>query len=362
MKESVVTFREDHGVSPSKYNDPVVYSIKKPTILSGNIIINRIMTYDEPVVIKQGTEIRMVKGAGMIFNNKLLVNGTIKNPVIVKSLLKDNLWTVFALNGKSSSKSVISNLTLEGGSGYSNSSNVYTAMFSLHNVSDVKVDNLIMSGNDLFDDMIHIVYSNNIHIDGCKLSYAYSDAIDIDISSVLISNCNIENSGNDGIDLMSSDVLIKDTKITKSLDKGVSIGEGSTATIMNSELSNNKIGLEAKDGSIANILFSKLSDNEKQVNAYSKNWRYGDGGHIAIFKTIFDSNTNKIKTDKKSSIEIFDPKVIGSKLKVKKNISISSDALTSSKDILSNMLKLNHKNSWKINIYNDMPFYSNQNN
>ena len=69
-------------------------------------------------------------------------------------------------------------------------------------------------------DTLH-VYGDNIKINNCFINNAFADAIDIDISKILIDS-KIENSGNDGIDSMTSLVKINNSSIKGSGDKEVS--------------------------------------------------------------------------------------------------------------------------------------------
>ena len=45
------------------------------------------------------------------------------------------------------------------------------------------------STNFIFDDLVHVVYSQNLLLKNCKITDALFDAIDIDISDVIIENC-----------------------------------------------------------------------------------------------------------------------------------------------------------------------------
>jgi hypothetical protein len=154
--------------------------------------------------------------------------------------------------------------------------------------------------------MMHVVYSEDILIQDCVFENAFSDGLDVDISTIRIQGCRITASGNDAIDLMDSKALIMESELSHSGDKGISIGEASQALIYNSHLHHNVVGVESKDGSVAHITNSTLAGNKRQINAYKKNWHYGSGGRVVVDKSIFDSLKNTIKGDKKSDIKIFD--------------------------------------------------------
>ena len=189
-------------------------------------------------------------------------------------------------------------------------------MLSIHNVDDVVIENIKMINNDIYDDMIHIVYSKNIFLDNVNLSNSLSDSIDIDISSnIVMRNLNISQAGNDGVDFMDSSGLIIDSTIYESGDKGVSAGENSKVLIYNSSLSKNIIGLAVKDGSIVNIEESSLSNNKQNISAFSKNWQYGNkGGIINLHDSEINGNINTFKISENSIVNFDNSSCINKEL------------------------------------------------
>ena len=49
-----------------------------------------------------------------------------------------------------------------------------------------------------------------------------------------------------------------------------------------------------------------MLNNKIQINAYQKNWRYGQGGRVAVNKVFMRGDKNLIKADKRSRIELDD--------------------------------------------------------
>ena len=142
-------------------------------------------------------------------------------------------------------------------------------MLSVHDVANVTLQGIVLFDNDTYDDMMHVVYGNDIRIKDCVFRGARADAIDIDISTVSVEGCFIDDSGNDALDLMASQALITNSKFARSRDKGISVGEASTL-LANSTLENNHIGIESKDGSQAYAVRSNFTSNAIQLNAYKK--------------------------------------------------------------------------------------------
>ena len=68
-----------------------------------------------------------------------------------------------ALLGKTAG-SVFKYVQMSGGSGYVSDQYFFSSMFSIHNTNNVKLDNIVLDKNFLFDDMMHIIYSSRNRI------------------------------------------------------------------------------------------------------------------------------------------------------------------------------------------------------
>jgi hypothetical protein len=309
LTKKVASTKQDNrfGATPSKWNRPVVKtSSLAPEVWSGKIVVDKTRVIDNPVQIKAATQLRLSPGVSLIFRNKLDVLGTTVQPVTISPAVAGQPWGTFALQGQATANSQIKSLTARFGSGAVVNGINYTAMISVHDTQRINIDGLDLANNQNVDDMLHVVYSRKVSIQNFIIKTARSDAIDIDISEVRILNGRISNSGNDGVDLMSSDVLIQNVKIDNSGDKGISVGEKSNAFVYSSLIQNNKIGVESKDASRLRILQSNLTGNKTQINAYRKNWRYGQGGVVSLDKTVVIGSSKNLQSDKKSKIFIND--------------------------------------------------------
>ena len=296
-----------YGATPIRLNKPVIKKVDPtPLILEGNIFFKEARIFDRPVHIRAGTIIRMYPRASLIFQNRVTISGEPRKPVHIISAIPEQPWGVVAIYGSMASGSRVSNLNLEGGSGQVVKGVHYIAMLSVHDTSDVIFDGIILRRNKVFDDAMHIIYSKNIKLKNSQIQNAYSDGLDIDISRVDISRTTVTESGNDAVDLMSSRVTINQSRLIGSGDKGVSVGEASTVVVVNSLLKDNEIGLESKDGSDAYIINTDMLNNKTQINAYQKNWRYGQGGRVDVNKVFMRGERNVIKADKHSRIELND--------------------------------------------------------
>ena len=295
------------GNTPSRRNIPVIEKKQEPVeVWSKNRTIEGTHLINRPVRILPGTTLRMRPGASLVFRNRVQVEGKPEAPVRIISDVPGEPWGTVALHGSDTAGSVLSHLIAENGSGASIENVRYIGMLSVHEARDVKFQNLVLRKNTKFDDMMHVVYSKDIHLRDCVFEGAFSDGLDVDISTIRIQRCQILGSGNDAVDLMDSKALIMESELSHSGDKGVSVGEASDVVIYNSSLHHNATGVETKDDSVAHIINSKLAENKRQINAYKKNWRYGGGGRVMVDKSVFSSVGNPIQGDKKSDIRIYD--------------------------------------------------------
>ena len=297
------------GVTPSRWNSPVVEKTSKEIVWSGDKMINENRTISYPLKILAGTRILMKPGASLIFKNRVNIMGTVLEPVVVKSATTDQSWGVIAFHGPKTTDSKVFNIHLENGGEAKIDNTLYSGMLSVHESNGIHFKNVKMSRNTAVDDMMHVVYSKNIIIEDSIFKGAFADALDVDISNVTVKNCQFLNSGNDAIDLMSSEAMITDSELSGSGDKGVSVGEDSRVMIYNTRVNKNSVGVESKDASIACLINSLFENNKTQVNAYKKNWRYGTGGSAIADKSVFISHANRFSADKNSSIRVIDSSI-----------------------------------------------------
>ena len=279
-------------------------------MLSGEIVVENDLIFERPVKIESGTTFLIGEKISVIFKNRVEALGEKDNKIIFKAN-SNKPWGTVALLGKNTSGSKIKNVDFYDGSGSVTNQYTFTSMFSIHNTSNIELENIDFKNNYYFDDMMHAIYSSNIRMNNLNFSNAFGDAIDIDIcENIKIENSNFYNSKNDGIDLMESNVDITNVNIFNSGDKGISIGESSEAKLSRSNLEKNKVAIAVKDNSKVVINNVNFLDNKNQISAYKKNLQYGSGGNAMIFKSKFKAKENNFLS-KKSIISIKNSKFSG---------------------------------------------------
>jgi len=312
-KEIILNYDESLAVEPSVNNIAIIKNDKKKIkILSGNIFLEEDLIVKEETKILDGTTFIMNEGVSIIFENKVKAIGSKERPIIFKKNDAAAKWGTVALHGAKTDGSLFKNIIIENASGKSVDGINYFASLSVHSAKNIKFDNILIKNNSSFDDMMHIIYSNNIQVINSNFLNAYKDAIDVDISkNISFQNIKITNSGNDGIDFMESNAQLNQVNILYSGDKAVSVGENSQVLIDGSIFSSNNYGVASKDLSKAIIKNSLLENNKIQLGVYKKNWRYGGSGIIEVKNSKIIAMENYIKADEMGKISVLTSEITG---------------------------------------------------
>ena len=315
------------GVHANKFNKIIFdKNENKEIVFSNEVIVNKNLVINNPVLIYPGTKFLLNEDSHVIFNNKVLAKGTDDNPIkFIKKNNSSKPWGTIALLGHLSSNSEFTNVIIDGGSGGNFNQINFTSMLSLHNTKNIKLKKIKLTNHSKYDDMIHIIYCDGITIDKAELAGSFGDAIDVDISrNIIIRNSKFLDSKNDAIDFMESEALVDSVNIVGSNDKGISVGESSNILIYNTIFKDNDIALAVKDKSVARVLNANFENNRTQLSAYRKNWQYGSGGDAYIYRSYFKSDKNLIKSSSESSLLINDVSIVGKKLIEGKNIKVKN--------------------------------------
>ena len=256
-------------------------------VWSGVKRVDGVLEVNEDLTIRRGTVVSLGPGATIVIGGRLTVEGTEDEPVRFVRGEEGSPWGAVALQGGlgellSPDGSVIRNAIFSGGSGAIHNFIEYSGMFSFHSVNDLLVEKTLFKNNSLVDDMVHGLHSKAI-FKGVTIEGAKFDGLDLDYVDGVIEGSTFRDNGNDGLDLMSSKVAVLSSIMKGSGDKGASVGEGSEAYFEGSLIEENNIGIQVKDSSRAFVLGTDFLGNRDGIDAYSKNWQYGDGGHVRVY-------------------------------------------------------------------------------
>ncbi|MBU0679585.1 MAG: CotH kinase family protein [Verrucomicrobia bacterium] len=289
--------RETCIVNPAPLLPPVVWA--------GEVSITNTLHLDRDLIIEKGTTVRLSEGASILTKSKVRAEGTESDPIRFIPVSEEQApWGCLALQGPGANGSRFTHCIFEGGSGFKTPLQEYSAMLSMHDLKDARIKGCSFRNSRIVDDMVRGVYSN-IEFEDCTFENSLSDAVDLDICKAVFKHCSFLGAGNDALDLMSSRALIEDSLMKNSGDKGVSVGENTRAFIRNCVITGNVIGVQAKDQSHAMLVNVDLTGNGTALDAYKKNWRYGGGGHIAIYFSHVSDNESSFSADSHSAVSIF---------------------------------------------------------
>ncbi|MCA9000557.1 MAG: CotH kinase family protein [Planctomycetes bacterium] len=254
------------------------------------------------LTLAAGATLAMEEGASVIVHGRLRALGTAEEPIRIGPARKGQKpWGTFAIRTSAADSSVLQHVQFTGGSGYKDDLQEYSAMFSAHDADGLRLEHCRFERSQVVDDMVHVVYGQDLQISDCTFDRSLMDALDLDGCSGRIVRSTFHRSGNDAIDLMMSQIEVLDCVLTQSADKGISVGEGSELLCSGGRVEGCGIGVQVKDGSLAWIRGVTFDANRQALHAYKKNWQYGDGGAGLVEECEFRRNLGFASADKHSS-------------------------------------------------------------
>lgn len=283
----------------------------EPQRWCGEVTIDGVRAIDAAVHIAPGTTVRLRPKACLLFRGRVLAEGTVEQPIrFVPADADQDPWGTVALDGPACRGSVLQHCEFRGGSGHKEPLAEYCAMVSVHGCEDVRFRDCWFGENHQYDDLVHVVYSE-VLFERVTLAGARADALDCDISTVVVRDSTFLRSANDGVDLMTTKALVENCRFEGNGDKGISIGEGSLLVVLRSTFDGCNKAMEAKDGSLAHALHCDVRRCTKAANAYKKNWRYDAGGALVLHRSVVADNASLPTADTWSRIQLVDCLVVG---------------------------------------------------
>lgn len=277
-----------------------------PVVWQGEVLVEGVRSFPGDLIIMPGTRVMLAPGASVLIDGKLTALGTASEPIEFLPSTPDGApWGSVALYGPRSNGSQLEHCHFVGGSGFKEPLREYSGMFNIHDAHDVSVRHCRFEQSKVVDDMVHVVYSD-VEFIGCQFHQSLFDALDADLSRILVSGCEFTGSGNDALDLMGTEAVLHATNIRKAGDKGVSVGEDSRALIVDTRIEQALIGAQVKDASRAWVVHSDLWGNQTALDAKQKNWRLGGGGHLVVAFSSLKGNQAQVTVDALSDAKLLD--------------------------------------------------------
>jgi hypothetical protein len=310
-------------------NEPVTLSkVNSPYFVINNVSVesNGIITVDP------GTVIYFSGGKGITVKGKILMNGTVEEPIILTSYYQSEKWGAICFENSNGS-SELNNVNISLATNGIDSVNYFAAISSYNstvNITNVHFNNVKLPISSQWSDMtINACKFENvtdvgdyINCNGGNLRVLNSifkgnaisdmDAIDLGFMNGITTIKNnifrdFTGSNSDAIDLGdgSINVSISDNLILNCSDKGVSIGQGSKAVLLRNSIANCNLGVGVKDSlSYANIINTTFYFNNIGVSCFEKNLNRGGGSADIRNSIIANSIVSSFTADNFSKINI----------------------------------------------------------
>ncbi len=275
--------------------------------LTENLVVDR----HETLIVRPGTTVMLSKGVSIACYGNAHLLGKAAQRIELRPATPGQAWGTLMVQGWGGPGGfMMEHCKVWGGSEATIDGVYFNGMVDVRYVPDGLVKNSEFYGNLFGDDGFHASSSRMRVLDSVFHDTA-SDAIDFDYTDGLIEGSRFERSGNDSVDIMSSRVEIRNCRFIDAGDKGVSAGEASELFISDSQFERCARGIELKDQTEGYVYGTRIWDSsEFGVNAYSKNWRYSDGGHGEFWDCSFDNEKN-FNGDALSSLQIYRSEVAG---------------------------------------------------
>lgn len=163
-------------------------------------------------------------------------------------------------------------------------------------MTEFKNTSLVLK-NGKCEDTLNIVNSIG-EIKSIKINSAFSDALDIDFSDIVLNEVIIDYAGNDCLDFSSGNYIVKKSLLSNCNDKAISIGEKSKVNIESSVIKDSSIGISIKDFSFSDIKYLETEKVNICIDVKQKKQEFGGSkAELGIIKC-----DGKINNDENSII------------------------------------------------------------
>lgn len=258
-------------VKPSVNNDFIIkLSENEYEVARGNHIVDGGVVVHGNLTINANTSLNFKNNAYLIVKGSISAEGG-DNRSIKFSPVIDSWLGVYVLGD--GSKSLLSGVEISKARDLNVGILSLTSGITFYN-SVVNINNVLVVDSTA-EDALNLVDSEFM-IEKLTIENSYSDALDLDFSSGLISNSNFNKVGGDAVDFSGSDVTVNDVKVSLVKDKAFSVGENSNVNITHSTITDVGVGIASKDGSTAQAVNVIISDYKLNgVMSYVKKDFYG---------------------------------------------------------------------------------------
>ncbi|MFH1885341.1 MAG: right-handed parallel beta-helix repeat-containing protein [Pseudomonadota bacterium] len=247
------------------------------------------------VRVEAGAVLDLTQGASLISLSPMRFAGTPEAPIRIMS--SDGLGrglAVISAKGQSEMTHVI----VSGLDAPAKGDWKLTGAVTFHE-SDVVIRSCAF-GENRSEDGVNIIRSH-YEIRDCSFASTFSDALDTDFSTGVITDTTFARCGNDCADLSGGSHQISRITVDQAGDKGISAGEGTRVMADTLSISGVKVGVASKDGSEVELSGTRLSNCRYGLAAYQKKPEYS-GGSLTATGTVMENVETPYLLEEGSSI------------------------------------------------------------
>lgn len=249
-------------------------------------------------IMREDAELYFAPDVSLISYSPIEARGNAANPILMRPLIKNKSWGVFALIN-TDEKNVFRHTRIQGGKDATINGVYFSGMLSAHN-ADLEFRYGVIE-NAGADDGIRVLSGEAIITDTLFRNNG-SDGIDIDFAkgeSLFEKNLFVA-TGGDAMDLSFSKITARENIVRECGDKGISVGEASTPIIQNNTIQNCVYGIAVKDRSEAIITKNIFENNETAIGLYRKKPHFIEGGKATLSANEFMGNSVDTTADEYS--------------------------------------------------------------
>ncbi|MBI4819761.1 MAG: CotH kinase family protein [Deltaproteobacteria bacterium] len=271
----------------------------------GEVSLSSSETYSSAVTtrILPGTALRLGPGVSLVFQGKLLAEGTLDLPILVTSR-EEGAFGGIALAGPGTRGSKLRWVRMERGSRAQSTAAEYTGLFSAYDTRDLTVSDSTFVGGERDDDVFHLYGVTDLSMHEVTIASAPVDALDLEFVEGELRGLEVKGAKDDCLDLMGSRLTVTDAVLVGCANNGVSAGEETELLANGLVVAGAKTGVLAKNASSVRLIRSLLFDTERALRARAHEVRYGGTSRIGATDVFVVEARSVSEADRSSTIEL----------------------------------------------------------
>ena len=278
-QKSLISFREPN---PFRHDFLSVDEASKTIRISkGSYVVDEDIVIPEgyTFIIEPGVQLQFKPTVNLICRSQVHFVGLANQPIRISSDGLGGAVVVLRAPGESFFKHVVfENLTEPNiaGLSLSGSVNLYESKVSIEDCS---------FKNCRSEDALNI-FRSHLKMSRCQFIDAFSDGLDLDFCSGVMTDVEFVNCGNDGFDISGSNIRAEKFHIEECGDKGISVGEASTLKLKGLRAKNLSIAVAVKDSSQMTVTDVKISRAEVGFAIFQKKPEFSGASVDVLNSTI----------------------------------------------------------------------------